>query len=109
VLKPKHSAFYSTALELLLEHLGARTLILTGLLADSCILLTAYDAHMRGYDVVVLSDCVAARTARDQGACAGPDSSGTEGGGVRLDVARPRAGVSFAQLRETSTAASSLE
>jgi nicotinamidase-related amidase len=65
VLKPKHSAFYSTTLELLLEHLGAHTLILTGLLADSCILLTAYDAHMRGYDVVVASDCVAARTARD--------------------------------------------
>jgi nicotinamidase-related amidase len=65
VLKPKHSAFYSTTLELLLEHLGTRTLILTGLLTDSCILLTAYDAHMRGYDVVVLSDCVAARTPSD--------------------------------------------
>jgi nicotinamidase-related amidase len=65
VLKPKHSGFYSTTLELLLEHVGARTLILTGLLVDSCILLTAFDAHMRGYDVVVLSDCVAARTPRD--------------------------------------------
>src|SRR5262245_17975078 len=65
VLKPKHSGFYATTLDLLLEHLGARTLILTGLLADSCILLTAYEAHMRGYDVVVLSDCVAARTAQD--------------------------------------------
>jgi nicotinamidase-related amidase len=66
VLKPKHSAFYSTTLELLLDHLGTRTLILTGLLADSCILLTAFDAHMRGYDVVVLADCVAARTAGDR-------------------------------------------
>jgi nicotinamidase-related amidase len=66
VLKPKHSAFYSTTLELLLEHLGTRILILTGLLADSCILLTAYDAHMRGYDVIVLEDCVAARTASDR-------------------------------------------
>src|SRR5262245_38092615 len=65
VLKPKHSGFYATTLDLLLEHLGARTLILTGLLADSCILLTAYEAHMRGYDVLVLSDCVAARTAED--------------------------------------------
>ncbi|HEY7254805.1 MAG TPA: isochorismatase family protein, partial [Methylomirabilota bacterium] len=35
VLKPKHSAFHSTTLDLLLEHLGTRTLILTGLLADS--------------------------------------------------------------------------
>jgi nicotinamidase-related amidase len=65
VLKPKHSAFFSTTLDLLLEHLGARTVILTGLLADSCILLTAFDAHMRGYDVVVLSDGVAARTPAD--------------------------------------------
>ena len=65
VLKPKHSGFYSTTLELLLEHLGARTLILTGLLADSCILFTAHDAHMRGYSLVVPPDCVAARTAED--------------------------------------------
>ncbi|MGI8917400.1 MAG: cysteine hydrolase family protein [Pyrinomonadaceae bacterium] len=31
VLKPKHSGFYSTTLEILLEHLGARSLILTGI------------------------------------------------------------------------------
>ena len=66
VLKPKHSGFYSTALELLLEHLGARTLILTGLLADMCILFTAHDAYMRGYELVVPADCVAARTPRDR-------------------------------------------
>ena len=65
VLKPKHSAFHSTTLDLLLEHLGARTLILTGLLADSCILLTAHEAHMRGYRVVVPEDCVAARQPED--------------------------------------------
>jgi nicotinamidase-related amidase len=65
VLKPKHSGFYSTTLEVLLEHLDARTLILTGLLADSCILFTAHDAYMRGYGVAVPSDCVAARTGAD--------------------------------------------
>ena len=65
VLKPKHSGFYSTTLELLLEHLGARTLILTGLLADSCILFTAQDAYMRGYRLLVPEDCVAARTVDD--------------------------------------------
>ena len=65
VVKPKHSGFYSTTLEVLLEHLEARTLILTGLLADSCILITAQDAHMRGYSVVVPADCVAARTVGD--------------------------------------------
>ena len=66
VLKPKHSAFYSTTLELLLEHLRAQTLILTGLLADSCILFTAQDAFVRGYDLVVPTDCVAARRAEDR-------------------------------------------
>lgn len=66
VLKPKHSAFYSTTLELLLEHLRARTLILTGLLADSCILFTAQDAYVRGYDLVVPADCVAARAPDDR-------------------------------------------
>jgi nicotinamidase-related amidase len=65
VLKPKHSGFYSTTLELLLEHLSARTLVLTGLLADSCILFTAQDAYMRGYGLLVPEDCVAARTEED--------------------------------------------
>jgi len=66
VLKPKHSAFYATTLELLLEQLGARTLILTGLLADSCILATAHDAAMRGYRLIVPEDCDAARLAEDR-------------------------------------------
>ena len=65
ILKPRHSAFFSTPLELLLEHLGAQTIILTGLLADSCVLITAQDAHLRGYRVIVPSDCVAARSAED--------------------------------------------
>jgi nicotinamidase-related amidase len=66
VLKPRHSAFFSTPLELLLEHLGARSLILTGLLTDSCILFTAQDAYLRGYKIVVPHDCVCARTPQDQ-------------------------------------------
>jgi nicotinamidase-related amidase len=65
VLKPKHSGFYSTTLALLLEHLQATTLVLTGLLTDSCILFTAQDGYMRGYRLVVPRDCVAARTPAD--------------------------------------------
>ena len=57
--------FYSTTLDLLLEHLGARTLVLTGLPADSGILLTAQDPYMRGYGLLVPEDCVAARTPDD--------------------------------------------
>ncbi len=59
VLKPMHSGFYQTPLALLLEHLGVRNLILTGLLADSCVLFTAHDAYLRRYRIAVPSDCVA--------------------------------------------------
>ncbi len=62
VLKPKHSAFFSTTLATLLEHLGTRTIILTGVDANICILYTAGDAHMRDYDVVVPEDCIAAKS-----------------------------------------------
>jgi nicotinamidase-related amidase len=65
VLKPKHSGFYATCLDLLLEHLGAETVILTGLLTDICVLFTANDAYVRGLRVVVPSDCVAARSRAD--------------------------------------------
>lgn len=59
VLKPKHSGFYSTTLETLLAYLKARTLILTGIAGNSCILFTASDAFMRDYYLIVPSDCVA--------------------------------------------------
>ena len=58
VLKPKQSGFYSTTLDLLLDHLGARTLILTGFTGDICVLFTAIDAHLRDYHLLVPRDCV---------------------------------------------------
>ncbi len=60
VLKPMHSGFYSTSLEVLLRHLKVKTLILTGVAADICVLFTGNDAYMRGYKIVVPADCVAA-------------------------------------------------
>ncbi len=62
VLKPKHSGFYSTTLDILLEYLGARTLILTGMAANICVLFTANDAYMRDFHLVVPADCVASTT-----------------------------------------------
>jgi len=62
ILKPRHSAFYGTPLEFLLEALGAECLILTGVAADSCVLFTACDAFMRQYPVWVPPDCVASET-----------------------------------------------
>jgi nicotinamidase-related amidase len=63
VLKPKHSGFYSTSLNLLLQHLGCDTLILCGWAADICVLFTATDAHMREYELVIPRDCVASEDA----------------------------------------------
>ena len=63
VLKPQHSAFYCTVLELLLEHLGTRTLVMAGFAANFCVLFTANDAHMRGFRLVVPADCTASNTA----------------------------------------------
>ena len=60
VLKPMHSAFYSTALEVLLEHLEIKKLILTGVTSDICVLFSANDAYMRGYELIIPEDCVAA-------------------------------------------------
>jgi isochorismate hydrolase len=60
VLKPKHSGFYQTPLEILLKHLGTKRLILTGVSTHSCVLFTAGDAYMRDLELVVPRDCVAA-------------------------------------------------
>ena len=62
ILKPKHSAFYETALESLLEQLRVRRLVLCGIAGDGCIHATATDAHMREYDVAVVRDATASQT-----------------------------------------------
>lgn len=65
ILKPMHSGFYQTALDVLLRHVGASTVILTGIQAHICVLFTADDAYMREYRVVVPADCVASESPRD--------------------------------------------
>jgi nicotinamidase-related amidase len=56
--KKRLSAFYPTDLDFLLRNLGARRVILTGCMADCCVLNTAFDASNLGYRVTVLSDLV---------------------------------------------------
>lgn len=65
VLKPKHSGFFSSSLDVLLEYLGATSLILTGLAGNICVLYTANDAYMRDYRLFVPEDCVASNTEED--------------------------------------------
>jgi nicotinamidase-related amidase len=65
ILKPNHSGFFHTGLQVLLERLKTRTTILTGFATDICVLFTANDAYMRGFNVVVPRDCVAAESEAD--------------------------------------------
>ena len=65
ILKPQHSGFFRTGLEVLLERLGVSTLILTGIAGDICVLFTANDAYMRGFNVIVPSDCIVSEGAED--------------------------------------------
>jgi nicotinamidase-related amidase len=59
ILKPRHSAFFGTPLEFLLDELRIDRLVLTGLSADSCIMFTAHDAYLRKYELWIPGDCVA--------------------------------------------------
>lgn len=59
VLKPKHSGFFSTTLDILLDYLQVKTLVLTGLTGDICVLFTASDAYMRDFNLVIPEDCIA--------------------------------------------------
>jgi nicotinamidase-related amidase len=59
VLKPKHSGFFSTTLDTLLDYLKAKTLIIAGVAGNSCILFTASDAFMRDFHLIIPADCVA--------------------------------------------------
>jgi len=64
VLKPMHSAFYATPLEVLLRHLHVRRVIVVGVSTDQCIVLTAGGARLRDLAVWVPSDAVASQTPR---------------------------------------------
>lgn len=65
VLKPKHSGFQYTTLDVLLDHLGCKSLILTGVAGNFCVLFTAHDAYMRDFHLLVPRDCVASATDAD--------------------------------------------
>ncbi|MBH0231179.1 isochorismatase family cysteine hydrolase [Halobacillus yeomjeoni] len=65
IIKPKHSGFYGTQLDILLKHLKVENLILTGVAGDICVLFTANDAYMREYNLWVPKDCVASEKIED--------------------------------------------
>ncbi|WBY03898.1 cysteine hydrolase [Ramlibacter tataouinensis] len=62
ILKPRHSAFYGSPLEILLAEMDTSELVICGMAADMCVQMTAADAFLRQYRTWVPSDCTAAET-----------------------------------------------
>jgi len=56
--KPGKGAFYATELGELLAEKGIRSLIVTGVTTEVCVHTTVREANDRGYECLVLSDCV---------------------------------------------------
>ena len=56
--KPGKGAFFATDLELILRDRGIKTLLVCGVTTEVCVNTTVREANDRGYECVVLSDCV---------------------------------------------------
>ncbi|GGM07334.1 cysteine hydrolase family protein [Dactylosporangium sucinum] len=56
--KPGKGAFYATGLGELLSSLGVVSLVVTGVTTEVCVHTTVREANDRGYECLVLSDCV---------------------------------------------------
>ncbi|MBI5892819.1 MAG: cysteine hydrolase, partial [Deltaproteobacteria bacterium] len=59
VYKKTYSGFFETELDDVLKKFGIDEVIITGVVTNICVLYTAADAYMRGYEVNILEDCVA--------------------------------------------------
>ncbi|MCB9708299.1 MAG: cysteine hydrolase [Myxococcales bacterium] len=66
VLKPQRSGFFCTPLDLLLQSLNVRTLVLAGIATEMCVMATAHDACMRGYKNIVPKDTTASFTGKQR-------------------------------------------
>lgn len=60
------NSFYATDLDLTLRALEVDTLIVTGVITDGCVDATVQGARDRGFDVIVLTDCTATITRKNQ-------------------------------------------
>lgn len=63
--KKRYSGFFETDLDSTLKKLGVKELIITGLVTNICVLYTTADAVMRGYQVTIPKDSVAALNEED--------------------------------------------
>ena len=63
IMKTTPGAFASTNIDQLLRNLGIETLLITGVVTDSCVESTAREAADRGYKCIIVSDACAAHEA----------------------------------------------
>jgi nicotinamidase-related amidase len=56
--KPGKGAFFATDLHAILQNRGIEQLIVTGVTTEVCVNTTVREANDRGYDCLVLGDCV---------------------------------------------------
>ena len=56
--KPGKGAFYATDLDSILHNRGIRQLVVCGVTTEVCVNTTVREANDRGYDCLVLEDCV---------------------------------------------------
>jgi len=56
--KPGKGSFYATGLDETLRSLGITSLVVTGVTTEVCVHTTVREANDRGYECLVLSDCV---------------------------------------------------
>ena len=56
--KPGKGAFYATDLDSMLRNRGIRQLVVCGVTTEVCVNTTVREANDRGYDCLVLADCV---------------------------------------------------
>jgi nicotinamidase-related amidase len=59
IAKGRHSIFYQTAFDHMLRSYDVEHIVLAGQVTEQCILYSALDAYMRGYDITVHTDAVA--------------------------------------------------
>lgn len=60
VTKHRFGAFYQTRLQALLDMLGVKALFVAGVTANACVETTLREAYLRDYDVVAVTDAIAA-------------------------------------------------
>jgi len=60
VIKARHSTFYETPLEYLLDQMAVDRIVFAGQVTEQCILYSALDAYVRHFRVVIPTDAVAA-------------------------------------------------